>query len=29
MLAISPKGTVPVLHLPNGIVIEESLDIMQ
>ncbi|MGZ8919239.1 MAG: glutathione S-transferase [Methylobacter sp.] len=29
MLAISPKGTVPVLHLPNGRVIEESLDIMQ
>ena len=25
---ISPKGTVPVLHLPNGIVIDESLDIL-
>lgn len=29
MLAISPKGTVPVLHLPNGGVIEESIDIMR
>ena len=28
MLAISPKGTVPVLQLPDGTVIEESLDIM-
>jgi len=28
MLAISPKGTVPVLWLPDGPVIEESLDIM-
>lgn len=28
MLAISPKGTVPVLQLPNGRVLEESLDIM-
>lgn len=28
MLAISPKGTVPVLQLPNGKVLEESLDIM-
>ncbi len=28
MLDISPKGTVPVLVLPNGTVIEESLDIM-
>ena len=25
---ISPKGTVPVLHLQNGEVIDESLDIM-
>ncbi|MDB6062161.1 MAG: glutathione S-transferase [Verrucomicrobiaceae bacterium] len=29
MLAISPKGTVPVLQLPDGLVIDESLDIMQ
>jgi glutathione S-transferase len=28
MLQISPKGTVPVLLLPNGKVIDESLDIM-
>jgi glutathione S-transferase len=28
MLQISPKGTVPVLMLPNGSVIDESLDIM-
>lgn len=28
MLAISPKGTVPVLQLPDGQVIDESLDIM-
>lgn len=28
MLEISPKGTVPVLLLPDGKVIEESLDIM-
>jgi len=28
LLAISPKGTVPVLQLANGSVIEESLDIM-
>lgn len=28
MLALSPKGTVPVLVLPNSKVIEESLDIM-
>lgn len=28
MLAISPKGTVPVVQLPDGGVIEESLDIM-
>ena len=29
MLAASSKGTVPVLVLPNGSVIEESLDIMR
>ena len=29
MLDISPKGTVPVLHLNDGRVIEESLAIMQ
>ncbi|WP_339741855.1 glutathione S-transferase N-terminal domain-containing protein, partial [uncultured Maricaulis sp.] len=29
MLAASPKGTVPVLVLPDGEVIEESLDIMR
>lgn len=29
MLAISPKGTVPVLHLAESAVIEESLDIMR
>ena len=29
MLAASPKGTVPVLVLPDGTVIEESLDIMR
>jgi glutathione S-transferase len=28
LLAISPKGTVPVLDLRNGVVLEESLDIM-
>jgi len=28
MLQASPKGTVPVLVLPNGEVIDESLDIM-
>lgn len=28
MLAVSPKGTVPVLCLPDGLVIEQSLDIM-
>ena len=28
MLKISPKGTVPVLQLQNGSVIDESLDIM-
>jgi len=28
MLALSPKGTVPVLQLPDGKVIDESLDIM-
>ena len=29
MMEISPKGTVPVLLLPDGAVIEESLEIMQ
>ena len=29
MLAASPKGTVPVLVLPDGTVIDESLDIMR
>jgi glutathione S-transferase len=29
MLAVSPKGTVPVLVLPDGQVIDESLDIMR
>ena len=29
MLAASPKGTVPVLLLPNGQVIDQSLDIMR
>lgn len=29
MLQISPKGTVPVLLVPTGEVLEESLDIMQ
>jgi len=28
MLELSPKGTVPVLHLPDRYVIDESLDIM-
>lgn len=28
MLAVSPKGTVPVLCLPDGTVLEQSLDIM-
>ena len=28
MLAASPKGTVPVMVLPEGTVLEESLDIM-
>lgn len=28
LLQLSPKGTVPVLHLPDGTVIDESLDIM-
>jgi glutathione S-transferase len=28
MLEISPKGTVPVLFLPGGRVLEESLDVM-
>jgi len=29
LLACSPKGTVPVLYLTNGTVIDESVDIMQ
>jgi glutathione S-transferase len=29
MLAVSPKGTVPVLVLPDGTVLEQSLDIMR
>ena len=29
LLAISPKGTVPVMHLANGTVLEQSLDIMR
>lgn len=29
MLEASPKGTVPVLQLPDGTVIDESLDIMR
>jgi glutathione S-transferase len=29
MLAVSPKGTVPVLILPSGQVIDESLDVMR
>ncbi|MEH6489497.1 glutathione S-transferase [Hyphomonas oceanitis] len=29
MLAASPKGTVPVLVLPHGTVIDESLDVMK
>ncbi|MCF6283445.1 MAG: glutathione S-transferase [Candidatus Polarisedimenticolaceae bacterium] len=28
MLAISPKGTVPVLQLPDGQIVDESLDIV-
>lgn len=28
MLAISPKGTVPILQLPDGTILEESRDIM-
>jgi len=29
MLRLSTKGTVPVLHLPDGQVIDESLDVMR
>lgn len=29
LLALSPKGTVPVLRLPRGLVLEQSLDIMR
>lgn len=28
LLALSPKGTVPVLHCADGVVLEQSLDIM-
>ena len=28
MLALSPKGSVPVMHLPDGQVLEQSWDIM-
>lgn len=28
MLALSPKGTVPVLQLPDGTVLDQSLDVM-
>ncbi|HEY1090011.1 MAG TPA: glutathione S-transferase [Burkholderiaceae bacterium] len=29
LLSLSPKGTVPVLHLPDGQVLEQSWDIMR
>lgn len=29
LLALSPKATVPVLHLPDDLVIEQSWDIMR
>lgn len=29
MLQLSPKGTVPVLHLADGRIIDQSLDVMQ
>lgn len=29
LLALSPKGTVPVLRLPDGTVLEQSLDIVR
>lgn len=29
MLELSPKGTVPVLELPDGTVLDESLDVME
>lgn len=29
MVQLSPKGTVPVLQLPGGLLIDESLDIMR
>ncbi|RYX92500.1 MAG: glutathione S-transferase [Comamonadaceae bacterium] len=29
LLALSPKGTVPVMQLPDGSVLEQSLDIMR
>ena len=28
MLTLSPKGTVPVMWLPDGRVLDESLDVM-
>jgi glutathione S-transferase len=29
LLALSPKGTVPVLHLPDGTVLDESWEVMR
>ena len=29
MLAVSPKGTVPVMVMPDGVVIEQSFEIME
>lgn len=28
LISISPKATVPVMHLPDGTIIDESLDII-